>query len=72
MSNKGDRIELVHTSDPYTKLKPGDQGVVTFVDDIGTVHVKWDSGSNLGLIAGEDQWKTVLPASSFDLGASGA
>jgi hypothetical protein len=29
------------------------------VDSMGTVHVKWDSGSTLGLIQGEDQW-TVL------------
>ena len=30
---KGTRIELVHTSDPYTKLQPGTKGTVEFVDD---------------------------------------
>ena len=56
---KGDRVELIHTSDPYTSLKPGDQGTVQMVDDAGTVHVKWDSGSTLGLIPGEDRFRRV-------------
>ena len=52
----GKRISLVSCSDPYTHLAHGDEGVVTFVDDFGTVHVKWDSGSSLGLIYGEDNF----------------
>lgn len=55
----GDRVELVHTSDPYTDLKRGAQGTVLLEDSMGTLHVKWDSGSTLGLIAGEDSWRTV-------------
>jgi len=45
-----DRVELVNTTDPYTKLQPGDQGTVQSVDDSGTVHVVWDSGENLGMV----------------------
>ncbi len=45
--------------DPYTKLRPGDQGTVSFVDDIGTVFVDWDSGSKLGVAYGADQIKKV-------------
>ncbi|MEC9473431.1 MAG: DUF4314 domain-containing protein [Actinomycetota bacterium] len=52
----GDRIRLVQTSDPYTKLVHGDLGTVRRIDDMGTVHVNWDSGSSLGLIPGEDSW----------------
>ena len=26
------------------------------VDDVGTVHVRWDNGSTLGLVPGEDRW----------------
>ena len=53
---KGDRIKLMHTNDPYTKLERGELGTVTSIDSLGTVHVKWDSGSTLGLIpdAGDD------------------
>lgn len=58
-AEKGDRIELVHTSDPYTSLERGDRGTVTMIDGMDTVHVKWDSGSTLGMITGEDHWKII-------------
>lgn len=52
---KGTRVELVSMNDPYNrKLKPGDQGTVNFVDDIGTIFVDWDCGSGLGVAYGED------------------
>ena len=50
----GTRIELVSMNDPYTKLVPGDQGTVELVDDIGTIHVRWDCGSGLDVAYGED------------------
>lgn len=34
---QGTRIELEHMDDPYSKLKPGDRGSVTFIDDVGTI-----------------------------------
>jgi hypothetical protein len=45
-----DRVELVKTTDEYTKLQPGTQGVVQSVDDAGTIHVKWDTGETLGMV----------------------
>ena len=51
----GCRVELVHMNDPYNKkLKPGDQGTVRLIDDIGTIFVDWDCGSSLGAAYGED------------------
>jgi len=32
---------------------------VQVVDDLGTLHVRWDSGENLGLVPGEDEWEVV-------------
>lgn len=32
----------------------GTLGTVLFVDDIGTIHVTWDTGSSLGVAYGED------------------
>jgi Domain of unknown function (DUF4314) len=58
----GDQVQLVNCSDPYTKLKPGELGIVRLVDDFGTVHVDWDSGSQLGLVPGEDSWRVMAPA----------
>lgn len=56
---EGCRVELVCMNDPYTRLVPGDQGEVAFVDDIGTVHVHWDNGSSLGVAYGEDVIKRL-------------
>jgi len=50
----GTRVELIRMDDPYAALKPGDQGTVSFVDDIGTIFVDWDCGSTLGVAYGED------------------
>ncbi|PYG84794.1 uncharacterized protein DUF4314 [Ruminiclostridium sufflavum DSM 19573] len=50
----GTRVELVRMNDPYTKLEEGTTGTVVMVDDIGTIHVKWDCGSCLGIVYGED------------------
>lgn len=55
----GQRVRLEYTDDPHTNLKPGDEGTVQLVDGAHTVHIKWDSGSNLGLIPGVDRW-TIL------------
>ena len=55
----GSRVELISMSDPYAKLKPGDRGTVEFVDDIGTVFVKWDCGSGLGVAYGEDHIRKI-------------
>lgn len=56
---EGTRVELIHTDDTYTRLRPGDQGTVRHVDDTGTLHVAWDSGSSLGVIPGVDSFKKV-------------
>jgi hypothetical protein len=59
----GTRVELVSMSDPYATLKPGERGTISMVDDIGTVFVKWDSGSTLGACYGADEIRklTVIP-----------
>lgn len=59
MYPKGTRVELISMNDPYTKLKPGDRGTVTMVDDIGTVFVSWDCGSGLGVAYGEDHIRKI-------------
>ena len=59
----GTRVELISMDDPFSKLKPGDRGFVTMVDDIGTVHIRWDSGSMLGAALGADEIRVVTPVS---------
>ena len=41
-------------NDPYTTIPPGTIGVVSGVDDAGTVHTIWSNGSTLGAVFGED------------------
>ena len=62
MPKPGDRIELVSTNDPATKLRPGSRGTVSDfpVDDIGTLNIKWDDGSTLGLNSKfGDRWRVI-------------
>lgn len=56
---KGDVVSLRSTSDPYTDLQPGDEGVVQHVDELGLIHVRWDRGEELALIPGRDEYDVV-------------
>ncbi len=47
---RGDRVRLIACTDEDTRLRPGELGTVAFVDDLGAVHVAWDSGVRLGMI----------------------
>jgi hypothetical protein len=67
---KGDRVQLIYMYDPYSTLPEGATGTVDCIDDIGTIHVSWDCGSRLGLIAGVDSW-LVIESSSADERAKG-
>ena len=54
----GTRVELVKMDD--TQAPPvGTRGTVIAVDDIGTIHVRWDNGSSLGVVFGEDLCRRV-------------
>jgi hypothetical protein len=46
----GRRVRLVRCDDPYTQLEPGQEGTIGYVDDMGTIHIRWDDGHYLGLI----------------------
>ena len=55
----GCTVELIKMDDPYRKMPTGLKGVVSCVDDTGTVHVNWENGSTLGAVYGEDQIRRV-------------
>lgn len=57
----GTRIVLQHMDDPYHPIPPGTRGTVDDVDDIGTIFPKWDNGSGLGLVHGEDRFRRLTP-----------
>ena len=56
----GCRVELVRMQDAHMgKLKPGCQGTVRWVDDMGTIHVSWECGSSLGVVFGIDECRRI-------------
>ena len=54
----GTRIRLLKMNDIQAP-PAGTEGTVTFIDDAGTIHMRWDTGSSLGLISGEDEFEVV-------------
>lgn len=64
---KGVRIKLIQmANDPYP-TKPGTFGTVNHVDDAGTIHMFWGTGSTLGLIPGFDEFEIVKEESNREL-----
>ena len=47
--------------DRVTPVPPGTIGEVVVVDDIGTIHVTWENGQNIGLVYGVDQVEKYKP-----------
>jgi gamma-glutamylcyclotransferase (GGCT)/AIG2-like uncharacterized protein YtfP len=54
----GMRVKLLSMEDPQAPA-PGTEGTVQYIDDMGTIHVAWDTGCSLGLVPGVDEWKIL-------------
>lgn len=54
----GTRLELISMDDPQP-IPPGSRGTVDHVDDMGTIHMRWDSGRSLGVVPGEDSFRKL-------------
>ena len=55
----GTRIVLNLMGDDPRPIQRGMLGTVEVVDDIGTVHCRFDDGRSLGLIEGEDDFRAL-------------
>jgi hypothetical protein len=64
----GDRVELVATNDPYTRLRAGDRGTVTSVSDSPepTIDIAWDNGSTLAILPDAGDRIRLLPSHDTD------
>lgn len=56
---KGTRIKCILMNDNIHPVPKGTLGTINYVDDAGTIHMKWDNGSSLGLIADEDYIEVI-------------
>ncbi len=55
----GDRVRLVEMHADAAPLPPGMLGTVWKIDDLGTVHVTWDNGRELGLVPEIDRYERI-------------
>ncbi len=56
----GDRVELMNTTDSWTKIEKGSKGtVVKIEEDQELIWINWDNGEKIALIDGIDKFKFV-------------
>lgn len=55
----GTRVVLISMGEDINPVPDGTKGTVVCVDDIGTVHVKFDNGRNLGMCPGVDRFRKL-------------
>ena len=57
----GTKIQLISMRDEKYPILPGTIGEVTHIDDLGSIHMKWQNGSSLAIIPEVDSFR-VAPA----------
>ena len=57
----GTKIQLISMRDEKYPILPGTIGEVTHIDDLGSIHMKWQNGSSLAIIPEVDSFR-VVPA----------
>ena len=55
----GTKIQLISMHDEKYPVLPGTVGEVTHIDDMGSIHMKWENGSSLAIIPEVDSFKVV-------------
>ena len=55
----GTRIRLMHMNDPFAPVTSGTTGSVAYIDDAGSIHMKWDNGRSLALIPDVDDFEVI-------------
>ena len=56
---EGTRIQVDSMENDPRPIPSGTKGTVLYVDDIGTIHCKFDNGRGLGLIPDEDKFHVI-------------
>lgn len=60
IAKMGMRIRMLSMEDEFP-VDEGMEGTIHTIDDLGTLHVKWDDGRNIGIIPGIDEYQLLPP-----------
>lgn len=63
----GDRIQMMDCKDRYAPILPGERGTIDHIDDMGTLHMRWDSGRTLGVCLEEDEVRKIPVEQEWEL-----
>ncbi len=55
----GTKIRLISMRNEKYPILPGTIGEVTHIDDMGSIHMKWQNGSSLAIIPEVDSFKVL-------------
>ena len=55
----GTKIRLISMRDEKYPILSGTIGEVTHIDDLGSIHMKWQNGSSLAIIPEVDSFKVL-------------
>ncbi len=56
----GTVVKLISMRDPYCPVPKGTLGEVMYIDDIGSLIMKWSNGQSLNLLPYEDRFEVIL------------
>ncbi|MCI7494794.1 MAG: DUF4314 domain-containing protein, partial [Ruminococcus sp.] len=55
----GTKLQLISMRDEKYPILPGTIGEVTHIDDLGSIHMKWQNGSSLAIIPEVDSFRVA-------------
>lgn len=63
----GTKIKLLEDMEDTQGIKSGQIGIVEYIDDEGSLHMRWDNGSGLAIIPGIDKFEVIeYPTLNYD------
>ena len=58
----GTKVRMIRMEEDRNPIQPGTVGTVAYVDDAGSVHMKWENGRTLAFILGIDSVEIIEKA----------
>lgn len=55
----GSKIKLLEKMEDIQGIKAGQLGILEYIDDEGSLHMRWDNGSGLAIIPETDKFEVI-------------